>query len=146
MVSLSAGIAKGGVWQTGAASHPPRVSFLHGSTLGFDGIVNHSAYPPREVHRHKGVLWHAPLPGGGGGEKKKKVSYKSRHLSTAVARLQSRRQEGWMTLQDCAKKAQPTWQQQLMRCRKHEKCLWTTLQPITRGHPAVKKSVFFFFF
>lgn len=77
MVSLSAGIVKGGGWQTGAASHPPRVSFLHGGTLGFDGIVNHSAYPPREVHRHEGVLWHAPLPGGRGGgreegEKKKR--------------------------------------------------------------------------
>lgn len=48
---------------TGAASHPPCMSFLHGGTLGFYRIVNHSAYPPREVHRHEGVLWHAPLRG-----------------------------------------------------------------------------------
>lgn len=44
-------------------SHPPRMSLLHGSALSLQRVFNHPAYPPREIHRHKGVLWHTPLGG-----------------------------------------------------------------------------------
>lgn len=44
-------------------SHPPRVSLLHGSTLGFHRVVNHPACPPWEIHCHEGVLRYTPLGG-----------------------------------------------------------------------------------
>lgn len=37
------------------------MSLLHGSTLSLHRIVNHSAYPPWEIHGYQRVLWDTPL-------------------------------------------------------------------------------------